>query len=451
MLGAKPNFLYLPIETWVREFHAKTLLAVHAVNQGWSVVIGPKTSMDRRLHRLPQGTVFQFGLHKNFATNIRQLKALGHRVVAVDEEGLVTLSPTHYLRYKVSEDAIAACDACFCWGPNQYSMLYEAVSGTNCSLEKTGNPRLDLLRPEFRVAAEKEAAELRARHGKFVLLNGNFGSFNHFMGFDYLWKSLGQKGWLNEPADVDFHRRRIGLQGRIFNALREVVPKLASAGHSIIIRPHPSENLEPWLKIAQDSAERVKVIREGNIVPWLLAANALLHNGCTTSVEAFVLGRPVVSFRPAQDLEVESELPNRISMQAFDEAELLGILKEPELMDARTRDIRAEYALNHVSSMAGATSSSMMVSALPRVDATAASRTEGGIGSIIDAWYAGARAGLSKLLGRNESTTYVAHKCGSLDIEVLRATVLDYAEAMKMTSIPRTREIGNGLIRLDPG
>ena len=43
--GVRAKFLYLPIEIWSREFHAKTLLALYGASNGWSVVIGPKSEM----------------------------------------------------------------------------------------------------------------------------------------------------------------------------------------------------------------------------------------------------------------------------------------------------------------------------------------------------------------------------------------------------------------------
>jgi len=42
------KYLYLPIEVWVREFHTKTLLALHGARNDWTVIIGPKSEMHRR-------------------------------------------------------------------------------------------------------------------------------------------------------------------------------------------------------------------------------------------------------------------------------------------------------------------------------------------------------------------------------------------------------------------
>jgi len=52
-----------------------------------------------------------------------------------------------------------------------------------------------------------------------------------------------------------------------------------------------------------------------------MAAKALIHNGCTTGVEAFVMGVPAISYRPTVNDYYDYgfyELPNRLSHQCFD-------------------------------------------------------------------------------------------------------------------------------------
>jgi hypothetical protein len=66
------------------------------------------------------------------------------------------------------------------------------------------------------------------------------------------------------------------------------------------------------------------------VVPWLLAAKALIHNGCTTGVEAFVMRVPAVSYRAVVDETYDNgfyRLPNRLSHAAFSYAELQGLLR----------------------------------------------------------------------------------------------------------------------------
>jgi hypothetical protein len=72
------------------------------------------------------------------------------------------------------------------------------------------------------------------------------------------------------------------------------------------------------------------VTNDGNVVPWLLASQALIHNGCTTGVEAFALRVPSISYRKSiSDYYDEGfyKLSNRLSHQSFSFEELQQMLK----------------------------------------------------------------------------------------------------------------------------
>jgi len=85
------------------------------------------------------------------------------------------------------------------------------------------------------------------------------------------------------------------------------------------------------------------VENEGNVVPWILGAEALVHNSCTTSVESFVLDRPAVAFLPATSERFDLDLANSLGQQAGDVKELIARLNAilsaegPHVTDAGQR------------------------------------------------------------------------------------------------------------------
>ncbi len=90
--------------------------------------------------------------------------------------------------------------------------------------------------------------------------------------------------------------------------------------HTIVVRPHPTENQEVYNDIAKN-CQRVKVTNEGNVVPWLMATDVVIHNGCTTGVEAYMMGVPAISYRAKINEKYDLgfyRLPNLISHQCFD-------------------------------------------------------------------------------------------------------------------------------------
>ena len=73
------------------------------------------------------------------------------------------------------------------------------------------------------------------------------------------------------------------------------------------------------------------------MVAWLMAARALVHNGCTTGAEAYAMGVPAISYRPRVNEDIDQgfyRLPNQLSHQCFSYPELretLGRILNGEL------------------------------------------------------------------------------------------------------------------------
>jgi hypothetical protein len=116
----------------------------------------------------------------------------------------------------------------------------------------------------------------------------------------------------------------------IFRDFQRLIPALEKSfpEYTIVVRPHPTENHDIYHRIAA-RCQRVQVTNEGNVVPWLMATQALIHNGCTTAVEAFAMRIPALSYRATVNDEYDNgfyQLPNRLSHQCFDSDELRDTL-----------------------------------------------------------------------------------------------------------------------------
>jgi CDP-glycerol glycerophosphotransferase (TagB/SpsB family) len=124
-----------------------------------------------------------------------------------------------------------------------------------------------------------------------------------------------------------FYQRLVKHLGQVFVAFEEMIPALARSfpGHTIVVRPHPSEDHDRWRK-ALAGVDNAKVIYQGSAEPWLSAADAVIHNASTIGVEAFLLDRPVFSYMPVTDevFNRPAHLPNMISTRAHSLENLLN-------------------------------------------------------------------------------------------------------------------------------
>src|SRR5262245_45796518 len=141
-------FLDLPVEVAARELDAKLLLAAFAVGAGYEVVIGQKWLMQRNFTRMPPGVVLFKTLTALDAKAMQAAHAAGHRIVSIDEEIPGLIARNEGLRW-VAPTAVAACDIVFAVGEEHLEALLWKLPEERDKYAVVGNPRWDLLRPEF--------------------------------------------------------------------------------------------------------------------------------------------------------------------------------------------------------------------------------------------------------------------------------------------------------------
>jgi len=350
--------LIIPVENQVRELDPKLLLACVAARRGFSSILGFRREMHFNMGDFPRGVYVSKSMTHASDMMFEIMRKLGHTVVAWDEEALVHLPAETYYSRRLSADAMKWVSHFFAWGEDSaelWRQFPQFPHGT--PVHVTGNPRCDLLRPEMHGYYEADIRRIKEAFGPFILVNTNFNHVNGFSPVQNLFqppRAPGEPPAFGRAAAGMSREYAEGLQTlkqAVFAAFQEMIPRLAEAfpDHTIVVRPHPTENPDAYHRIAE-RCPRVRVTNEGNVVPWLLATRALVHNGCTTGVEAYVMGVPAVSYRAHVDETYENgfyRLPNLVSHQAFDLEALqavLGKILAGELGAADGADRRAAIA-----------------------------------------------------------------------------------------------------------
>lgn len=441
--------IYLPLELKVREFYPKMWLALAASQKGFRSIIGPKSEVQSLTKCLTPGCFFSFGLAQTYAKTFKELKKQGHIVCVIDEEGLVTLNDDLYARYRISPTTIHSSDLIFCWGKRQESIIKPLDTSKHSYLFRSGNPRFDLLRPEFRTLFDCEVDQLKKQHGRFILINTNFGTSNHFMGLDYSIKSLRNKGWMSTPEDEKYFLDRIRWQKKILNEIVKVLPEIERSfpEHNIIIRPHPSEDQVVWQKVVA-ALSRTRVIHSGNVIPWILASEVLLHNGCTTAVEAFLLNKHTVAFRPVIEKALESELPNAMSLQTHTAQQLIEaisscIVTSTPVQDKGKKDLLATF----LDGMDEKSAAEAIVEALERSVVFQDSSRINGVAEFVRCYFSNSVRKIKSMTktllrqsGRKHtpvSKDYLKHKVPGLSLEEVRNAVDSLSKCVNL-GIPIT-------------
>jgi len=448
--------LLLPVETRVRELDAKLLLAAACAERGFRVLLGSRGEMHQAVAEFPAGFYFAKDLHVSSRRMHRILRALGHRIVACDEEGLVRDGDDRYRKLRVDGQVLRGCEAVFCWGEDDARALRDHPDAAGRALLVTGNPRLDLLRSELVGLFRPEVEQIRARFGRPVLLNTSFGHLNHVQPSLSIETSRAPRGREVQHALL---RESAAFRRQIFEGFLALVPRLASALPELVfvVRPHPAESPLPWREAAR-GLPNVRVVGEGNVVPWLLASRALIHSGCTTAVEAFVLGTPVFSFRPVASARYDRPLPEALSRPLRGAGEALAALRallrgEPAPpLDAGARAL----AGRHLAALDGAFASDRIAETLAGLAASPApralpSRTERWRGAL----HARARSLVARRLrlrfSRGKNAAYQQHRFPDLGLGELEARAQRLSKVLGRFHGLRIEPHARNLFWISPG
>ncbi|MBC8095334.1 MAG: hypothetical protein H7Y43_05950 [Akkermansiaceae bacterium] len=316
--------MVIPIEILARELDGKLLLASCAKERGWNVIIGGMAAVKNAVPHLPPFVFFAKSARSTNAKLFARLKRLGHEVVVLDEEGLVRQSDDIYLM-KHEKDALKNVDLLLTWGDDSRDLWRRSGMLGGVPAEATGNPRVDMVRPRLRAYHQEDIRAIHQRFGEYVIFNSNFGTINNKVtgGERFNLAEWAEGGVKTDAAAYLEHKRAI------FERFRALMPKVAAAiaPLNLIIRPHPAEDHAVWKDVAAGIAN-IHVVFEGSVVPWIAAARILIHNGCTSAVEAAIEGTTVISYRPVTSERYDNPLPNAVGIECFSDEELLARMQK---------------------------------------------------------------------------------------------------------------------------
>ena len=332
--NARPT-LIIPVESQVRELDAKLLLACFATEHGYSVILGSRAYVHFEIGSMPQGIYVAKSMRSISGLMFSLIRKMGHDIIAWEEEALVHPPADVFYPLRLSPQTIRYISHLFAWGPDNEALMlgYPELPG-QLQIHVTGNPRGDMLRHELAVYFTEQVQKLRDHYGKFILINTNFTDVNPYLPGIGLFvptsdpnkpRRLGQagKGMPRSFAEgLELHKQQI------LDDFLVMIPVLEQAfpEAAIVIRPHPSEEHQIYHELAA-RCSRVVVNNEGNVLPWLQACDLLVHNGCTTAVEAYAMGVPTIAYLKTFDERYDVDfqgMPNQLSQQCVALDELIA-------------------------------------------------------------------------------------------------------------------------------
>ena len=344
--------IILSIETKVREFPGKVLLSCLLAEKGFRVIL----TNNRKYYKILKEKPWLFIDRNTFASRkvfFRNLRRNNVDIACLDEEGIVWANPIIYLR-RLSKKSLSQTNLFFTWGKKQSDLVNQIRKTTR--VVESGNPRIDLLRPELRGIYQDQVDSLREKYGDYILVVSNFAWNNHYYvdgdkenPTETYLNLLRHQGHIKTIEDEQYHLENLDYKNRVFSKLKSLILYLAKQlpDAPIIVRPHPSENHDAWRE-AMKEFPNIQVIFEGELEPWIIGAQSVIHNSCTSGILAALVNRKSIAYMPYHNNKFEHDFPNDVSAKAYTPEDVLELIEKGPL----SQDIPDEIT-EYISSLTG--------------------------------------------------------------------------------------------------
>lgn len=307
--------IYLNVEIAARELDSKLLLATLAAERGHNVILSDFNGIIEGIKSkaLSPGIFHDKSLtpNKNKISTHKFMTDNGFIVSSIDEENnLINYGYHDFAKNRFSTKTIDNASSIFGWGSEDVETLKKIYPKYASKIHMTGSPRIDLLNSSFADYWESSSTNFKK---PYLLIASNCQA-NNMKSFPDTIRHLKDVGYFKNDLKMfkDKFDEMAESYKRIYSFIEAI--KYLSAknkGYEIVLRPHPAENIEAW-KVFLEDIPNVHIIREGSIAPWINNSFALMHNGCTTAIEATILGKPVVTYMPTKLEHYTCEVPNSL-------------------------------------------------------------------------------------------------------------------------------------------
>ena len=235
---------------------------------------------------------------------IKSFKKNNSKVISFCEEATGFYDEKSFALRRINHDSFNELEFLFSWG----EWHNKAIKSAEVDLKKilcVGHPRVEICSSKFKTLYENQIKNIESEYGKFILVNSTIEQFC----FDkkILKKRASQlKRKLIKIGKNDYSIIKSienldhisEVKNKIFLDQLKIIDLIQKKDKNvkIIIRPKPSVSsikLSNYIK----SLGYNKLIVDGNysVIPcW--SFSAVLHQGCTTAIEATLVGKPAIMF-----------------------------------------------------------------------------------------------------------------------------------------------------------
>lgn len=317
------KLIFIPIELPVRELNSSAMLASYLASKGMKVVVGSQMQIKNLALKSKKSIYLDKTLYSAHYDFYKTLSKNNIAIFCDDIEASGCHVPEIYAQARFSQKNLNLVSGIFFWGHDDYGAVknYYDISEMKC--HKVGSFRTFYWKNFSQIIPSniKKMNDLNKKYGKFVFIPSNFGGSMRPDGI----QGVIDQAKKNYPHLLDKITKRIEhIENRRILFLKDIIKLADSFKHiNFIFRPHPNEEISKWVNIIPKK-ENLIIEYKGSVTEYIMAANTIIHSGCTTAFEGYFYKKPCIAHVPEKNLEWDSWQANIMS----EETENFHSLKE---------------------------------------------------------------------------------------------------------------------------
>lgn len=310
----------LVVDNPLRDLEGLVLLARQLSTRGVRATLVPMYEQGFDVPALRPDLVLVNYTRPNNADLIKSYKSAGILVGVLDTEGIGGKNADQFASMVKSAGCPDLVDLYCVWGQAQYAAFLRQDTVAADRLYATGCPRYDFCAPPWRAALPKPSVG-----SGYVLINTNFPTVNpRFSGSS----SHEEESMVKAGFEREFARQFIADGAHAYRSVLDMAIKLAQHFSDVqfVLRPHPFENISSYDAFA--TLPNTKVIQSGTSLEWISGARLLVHQNCSTAIEATMLNVEPLSMEWFNTPALRLDAATRVSRGAAREAEMIELVRQ---------------------------------------------------------------------------------------------------------------------------
>jgi surface carbohydrate biosynthesis protein len=279
----------LIVDNPLRDLDGMVLLGWTLALKGAEVFLVPMYQQAFEVAALMPDLVLVNYLRANNQKLVRAYSDSGILVGVLDTEGGIFTSVEEGLTNHIARSDRSGVDLYCLWGKRQYDSFVEHNIFPKSKLYMTGCPRYDFCAEPWKSALPR----LGTDDGRMILVNTRFPLICPRF-------QRGMEDEMNVMLNLGFDSSHVGESVRqyflVWAEMISVVADLAKnfTKAEFVIRPHPFENRKIYEQVFKD-IPNIRITQEKTVLPWIYSSSLLIQKGCSTALEASLLGVQPVS------------------------------------------------------------------------------------------------------------------------------------------------------------